>query len=74
MVETLDRAVPEDERDAFEVEGFNSHPECYIAMGFCELPVKDWLLVLNTNDGRDSNLRQVLITGVGWLGEWLDID
>lgn len=32
---------------------FDSHPECYVDSGFCELPVTDWLAVVATIDGRD---------------------
>lgn len=32
---------------------FDSHPDCYIANGFCELPVRDWLAITATVDGRD---------------------
>ena len=32
---------------------YDSHPECYVASGFCGLPWSDWLLVLATVDGAD---------------------
>lgn len=32
---------------------FDSHPECYVDSGFCELPFTDWLAVATTIDGRD---------------------
>lgn len=71
LITTLDELVPEnDDCEAFETTGFNSHPECYIEAGFCDLGVSDWLLVLNTIDTTDNNFRQMLITGIGCLGEW----
>jgi hypothetical protein len=45
---------------------FDSHPECYVESGFCELPVTDWFAVAATIDGRDwlsqDALRQVSTT------------
>lgn len=32
---------------------FDSHPECYVDSGFCELPLSDWFAVAVTIDGRD---------------------
>jgi hypothetical protein len=45
---------------------FDSHPECYVDSGFCQLPVSDWFAVAATIDGRDwlsrDALRQVTTT------------
>jgi hypothetical protein len=42
---------------------FDTHPDCYLAAGFCELPFLDWLAVFATIDPRDwfsaDFLRQV---------------
>ena len=42
---------------------FDTHPDCYVAAGFCELPFTDWLLVAATLDPWDwfsaDALRQV---------------
>ncbi len=42
---------------------FDTHPACYVASGFCELPVWDWLMVAGSIDGWDwlsqDALRQV---------------
>ena len=32
---------------------FDSHPECYVDAGFCQLPLSDWFAVAATIDGRD---------------------
>jgi hypothetical protein len=45
---------------------FDSHPECYVESGFCELSLIDWFAVAATIDGRDwlsqDALRQVTTT------------
>lgn len=45
---------------------FDSHPECYVESGFCELPLTDLFAVAATIDGRDwlsrDALRQVSTT------------
>lgn len=45
---------------------YDSHPECYVESGFCELPLTDWFAVAATIDGRDllsqDALRQVTTT------------
>lgn len=45
---------------------FDSHPECYVDSGFCQLPLSDWFAVAATIDGRDwlskDALRQVSTT------------
>lgn len=46
---------------------FDSHPGCYIEAGFCSLPITDWILILNTVDREDIDLRQILSTGIGCL-------
>lgn len=42
---------------------FDSHPDCYLGAGFCELPFFDWLAVFATVDATDwfsaDALRQV---------------
>ena len=32
---------------------FDSHPECYVDAGFCQLPLSDWFAVAVTIDGAD---------------------
>lgn len=73
LVESLDANAPGDDCDTLETEGFASHPGCYLSTGFCDLPFRDWLGVLNTIDYRDTPLRQVLVTGIQCLGERLGI-
>jgi hypothetical protein len=42
---------------------FDTHPDCYVAAGFCDLPFLDWLAVFTTVDATDwfsaDALRQV---------------
>lgn len=47
---------------------FDSHPGCYVEAGFCSLPISDWILILNTVDREDVDLRQILTTGIACLG------
>ena len=50
---------------------FDSHPDCYLAAGFCDLPLTDWLLVFATVDATDwlsrDALRQVRDVAAGCL-------
>ncbi|MBL4634219.1 MAG: hypothetical protein JKY56_10115 [Kofleriaceae bacterium] len=49
---------------------FDSHPECYVDAGFCELPWEDMAWVFLTVELSDFDFQQVLITGIGCLSEW----
>lgn len=71
LVVAFDRDVPEGtDCDAMRERGFASHPACYVETGFCDLPVADWLLVLNTIDRGDNDFTQMLATGVLCLRDW----
>jgi len=39
---------------------FDSHPECYVDAGFCQLPLSDWFAVAATIDGGDWLSRDAL--------------
>lgn len=39
--------------DDVRTRAFDSHPECYVDAGFCELPLSDWFAVAVSIDGRD---------------------
>lgn len=57
--------------EELERSGFESHPRCYTETGFCDLPVGDWVGVLNTIDPSDLRLREVFVTGHECLRQWL---
>ncbi len=51
--------------------GTDSHAQCYVETGFCDLSVADWMGVLYSIDLGDAPLRVVLKTGQACLAEWL---
>lgn len=57
--------------EEIERAGLGSHPLCYAETGFCDLPVADWVGVLNTVDPGDLPLREVLMSAHSCLREWL---
>ncbi len=71
LIETLDQTAPGDDCDTLTTNGLASHAPCYLENGFCDLPIRDWLLVLNTVDRQDSALRHGLVVGIGCLKQWL---
>jgi hypothetical protein len=52
--------------DDIHALAYDSHPDCYVASGFCDLTWRDWLAVASTIDGHDwlsrDALRQVQAT------------
>jgi len=62
---------PSDSCDEIQTIAFDSHPDCYVDKGFCDLPISDIFSVVMTIDSEDYQLRQLLGVGVGCLSEWL---
>jgi hypothetical protein len=73
LVEVIDRDVPGDDCDTMRQRGFDSHPECYVSTGFCDLSVSDWMLVLNTIDVDDVEFRQMMTTSHLCIKEWFGL-
>ena len=72
LIETLESEVPYDASCSdIETRGIQSHTECYLKTGFCDLKVTDWLAIIHSIDAGDIPLRSVLTTGHGCLREWL---
>lgn len=73
LAEYLETAIPEDaDCETIRTMGTDSHAQCYVETGFCDLSVSDWMGVLLSIDFGDAPLRVVLKTGQGCLAEWLD--
>lgn len=57
---------------------YDTHPKAYLDGGLDELPAWDLVKILATPDLGDilsiSGIKQVIITGVGLMGSWLDLD
>ncbi len=62
LIETLDRDETEGDCNQLKERAFDSHVECYVKTGFCDLPLSDWLLVVNTVKLRDIDLYQLFAT------------
>ena len=74
LIETLEvEAPPGSDCDMIATRGFGAHPSCYVETGFCELPVSDWMAVLNTIEHGDFSFRESLLTGQGCLEAWLGL-
>ncbi|HHH31056.1 MAG TPA: hypothetical protein ENK57_22295, partial [Polyangiaceae bacterium] len=61
LMRALERAAG-DELSCIDISrvALDSHPACYAETGFCDLPVSDWVLVLNTIDPADRDLREMM--------------
>ncbi len=75
LVEYLEAEVPYD-ADCAEVDrrGTDSHTQCYVETGFCELSPLDWFAIIHTIDVGDVPLRVLLRTAHGCVGEWFGPD
>ena len=72
LIEELDAAYPFKSCSQLEKVGFDSHPNCYVDTGFCELSVSDWLAVLATIKSSDFSFREMLVAGNLCLNRWLN--
>lgn len=74
LMEHVDRNIPFDAPCA-EVKrsAFDSHPGCYVKGGLCFLPPGDWMKIMGIIDPADNDLKQVIVTGVSCLGNWLPL-
>jgi hypothetical protein len=65
LMRTIEREIDGNEScETLTQIAFDSHPDCYIEAGFCDLPVSDMWAVFTTVDPSDFELQQVLSTGV----------
>jgi hypothetical protein len=52
---------------------FDSHPDCYVFGGVCFLEPQEWQQILGAIDVEDNDLKQILITGIDCLGNWMPL-
>ena len=50
--------------------GTDSHANCYVDNGFCDLSLKDWFDIVHTIDPGDIPFRQMMITGNKCIKDW----
>lgn len=62
-----DELAPDDACDDVRARAFHSHVACYHDNGFCELPLTDQWLLINTVDPADFDLSAALQTAVSCL-------
>jgi len=62
-----DELAPDDACDDVRARAFHSHVACYHDNGFCELPVTDQWLLINTVDPADFDVSAALQTAVSCL-------
>ncbi len=75
LAEGIDSAVPPDaDCDTTRRLAQDTHTQCYLETGFCELSLRDWLGVLETIDPGDAPLRTMLETAQGCLHTWIARD
>ena len=53
--------------------GTDSHANCYVDSGFCELNVKDWFDIVHTIDRGDIPFQQLFTTGNSCLSRWIGL-
>lgn len=67
----LENHIPYDaDCDDVRRRAFDSHPDCYVAGGICNLSVSDWWKIFWTVDASDMEVRQALLTAAACPGEW----
>jgi outer membrane protein OmpA-like peptidoglycan-associated protein len=72
LMEYIDRHVPLDAPcDRVKRLAFDSHPECYVRGGVCFLDPSEWSEILGIIDPADNDLRQMIVTGVYCIGNWV---
>lgn len=71
LITSLDAANQGDSCEDISTDGFGSHSECYAATGFCDLPITDWALVMNTIDPQDLQIKEMMATSHSCVKEWL---
>jgi len=71
LVTSLDAVERGNDCQSIEESGLGTHPSCYVDTGFCELPVSDWLSVINTIEPGDLDFEEMFVTGNACLAEWL---
>ncbi len=71
LIEVLDAETDgNDSCETIERVGIDSHTECYLQAGFCDLGFTDWFAIVHTIDAFDIPFRQLLTTGHGCLRQW----
>jgi hypothetical protein len=71
LVDYLEAQVPYDaDCETIDRRGTDSHAECYVQTGFCELSPLDWFHIVQSIDLGDAPLRVVLRTAHGCLDRW----
>jgi hypothetical protein len=71
LVDYLEAEVAYDaDCETIDRRGTDSHAECYVQTGFCDLSPLDWFHIIHSIDVGDVPLRVVLRTGHGCLQTW----
>lgn len=70
MAVIQDEVVLKDSCETTKQIAFDSHPDCYLESGFCDLTPDDMAWIFLTVDLTDFDFRQVLVTGVNCLQQW----
>ena len=71
LVDYLETEVAYDaDCETIDRRGTDSHAECYVQTGFCDLSPIDWFHIIHSIDVGDVPLRVVLRTGHGCLQTW----
>ncbi len=71
LVRELETQTDEyDSCDTIAQVGTDSHANCYVQSGFCDLSFTDWFGIIHTIDAFDIPFRQILATGHGCLKTW----
>ncbi len=71
LVTWLEDNVPYDATcERVDREGTDSHAECYVETGFCDLSPLDWFGIVQSIDPGDLPLRVLLSTAHGCIADW----
>jgi len=75
LVDVLDSQTGADDScETIEQVGIDSHAECYVGAGFCQLSLTDWFAIIHTIDAFDIPFRQIVTTGNLCFKEWFGGD
>lgn len=68
LMQAMEDTIPTDTAcPDVKTAAYASHPDCYVAAGFCALPLTDWLAILATIRPTDTSFREIVKTAMACL-------
>lgn len=65
LMQAMEATIPVDAAcPDVQAAAYASHPDCYVASGFCELPWRDWVAIAATIRPADASFREMIDTAL----------